>query len=375
MNLAVASPAASVYSETFIRMQMERLNCTFRIHGIPVAEETVPGGPIAPLRSWRGLVETAYWCGLKRETTWQGPQAAELKRRLRRHRIDVVLANYGSAATRILPVCRALSVPLVAHFHGVDAHRHDVVRRLGDAYRTLGRDAAAIVAVSTKMKRALLDVGIPEAKIRLVRYGVDHGRFAPRSGWPRQPIFFGVGRLVDKKAPYLTLAAFAEVHRRHPEAKLVLAGDGALLEVTANLARALGVEGAVSLVGVLEPEEVSEWMQKALAFVQHSITPLRGPSAGDSEGTPVAVLESMMSGLPVVSTRHAGIEEVVDDGRTGLLVDERDTHGMARAMTRLVEERGLAERMSEAARERALAHYTAERYIGDLRGILEAAAR
>jgi glycosyltransferase involved in cell wall biosynthesis len=221
------------------------------------------------------------------------------------------------------------------------------------------------------MVSALKEIGIPGNRIHLTRYGVDANRFREKVHFPSDPIFFGVGRFVDKKAPYLTLLAFNEVRRQHPQARLVLGGDGALMETTRNLCAALGLTDAVEFPGVLKPDEVAAWMQRATAYVQHSISPVHGPAKGDCEGTPVAILEALVSGLPVVSTRHAGIEEVVEDGVTGFLVRERDVAGMARAMCALAVSPELARRLGAAGRLRAVEQYTAARYVDSLRRILE----
>ena len=373
MNLCVASPIESAYSETFIHMQFERLPCVLRIHGGPVASETIPGGPIALGKSPAGLLDLLWALGstANRQTTLQ---TREMQRRLRRRRVDVVLANYGRTGVALLPLCRELSIPLVVHFHGYDAHMESEIARLGDGYRRLGRECAQVIAVSERMRSALVGLGIPADKITLIRCGVDPERFEPCDAVPAEPLFFGVGRFVDKKAPYLTLLAFDRVRRRHPEARLVLAGDGPLLDATHNLVEALGLAGAVEFPGILSPDEVGRWMRRASAFVQHSVTPRMGPSAGDSEGTPVAMLEAMMTGLPVIGTRHAGIGEVIEHGVTGLLADERDVEGMAAAMARVIESPAEAGRMGAAGRRHALAHHTSSRYVQQLRNVLESAA-
>lgn len=126
----------------------------------------------------------------------------------------------------------------------------------------------------------------------------------------------------------------------------------------------------VAFPGALPHEAVVSYMREATAYVQHSLEPLVGPAAGDREGTPVAVLEAMMSGLPVISTRHAGIGEVIEHGRTGLLVDERDVDGMAEAMVKVGASREYAASLGEAARAEALAKYTADHYINSLKHVL-----
>ena len=373
MKLAIATPYPPAYSETFIRMQLERLPNVLTMHGQPVARETSPGGPINPLKSPIGLLDTLYWCGL-RGKRWEGPQSAELKRRLKHASADVLLANFGFGGVALMPLCRELKLPLVVHFHGQDAHRHDVLEANAKAYKELGRSCHAVIAVSHVMQEALIRLGFPPSKIRLVRYGIDPELFAPRNEPASAPIFFGAGRFVDKKAPYLTVLAFAEVRKRCADARLLLAGDGPLREATQNLASELGLGESVEFLGIQTPEQIAQHMRRARAFVQHSITPKTGPSAGDSEGTPVVVLEAMMSGVPVIGTRHAGIGEVVRHESTGLLVAERDTRGMAQAMVRLAEDASWAQLLGRRAREDALEHYTASQYLAALTAIVREAS-
>jgi glycosyltransferase involved in cell wall biosynthesis len=108
-------------------------------------------------------------------------------------------------------------------------------------------------------------------------------------------------------------------------------------------------------------------MRQARAFVQHSVQ----TSYGDSEGTPVGILEGGAAGLPVVATRHAGIQDVIIDGETGLLVDEGDVDSMAESMIRLGENPVLAAELGKAARKRICAEFSMEKSIDNLWGIIE----
>ncbi len=370
MKLAISSLSTARYSETFISMQMERLPHVIALSGSPVANHTEPFGPIAPLKSLRGCLETAWSFGVAGKG-WSGPQTAEVIRRLGKAEVNVVLANYGVSGASLLPACRRLGIPLVTHFHGYDAHQKNLLSRHAEEYQALAAEGAAFIAVSHGMISALVALGFPEQKIHLLRYGINPDRFVQKSAFPEVPLFFGVGRFTDKKAPYLTLMAFAKARERLPGARLVLAGTGGLLEVTHNLALVLGLGESVQFPGVISPEQVAAYLQQATAFVQHSIEPRFGPDAGDREGTPVAVLEAMMTGTPVIGTRHAGIGEVVENGKGGFLVEERDVDAMADAMVEIGSSSELALRLGQTARERAIESYSADQYINGLREILE----
>lgn len=110
-------------------------------------------------------------------------------------------------------------------------------------------------------------------------------------------------------------------------------------------------------------------MEHAGAFVQHSVT----AAGGDFEGTPVAVLESQATALPVIATRHAGIPGVVIHNETGLLWEERDVEAMTNNMLCIIEENGLAKRMGEAGRKRVKENFTMERHLGIITKAIEEA--
>jgi glycosyltransferase involved in cell wall biosynthesis len=144
-------------------------------------------------------------------------------------------------------------------------------------------------------------------------------------------------------------------------------GDGPLLDDCKKLAEQLGVSDAVAFLGGQPPEVVQQELRSSRCFVQHSVE----SSNGDCEGTPVSILEAGATGLPSVSTRHAGITDVVIEGETGFLVNERDVDAMAHHILRLVEEPILAKRMGMAAREQILKHFSKEERLGNLWRIIE----
>lgn len=161
--------------------------------------------------------------------------------------------------------------------------------------------------------------------------------------------------------------AFREAVEAFPDARLTMIGDGILLEACQQLARALRIEQTVAFLGARPHREVAAAMQQARAFVQHSMR----CSNGDSEGTSLGILEAGAAGLPVVTTRHAGIQEVVIHGETGFLVDEGDVDTMAQQMITLARDPSLAATMGRRAREYACAHFSMEKSIGTLWRILE----
>jgi glycosyltransferase involved in cell wall biosynthesis len=181
--------------------------------------------------------------------------------------------------------------------------------------------------------------------------------------------FLAVGRFTDIKAPYATLLAFKQVLDKCPQTKLIMVGAGDLLECCKGLAKIWGIESNITFTGAMRHEELLSLFATACCLVQHSVT----PSYGDAEGTPVAILEAGAAGLPVVSTRHAGIADAVIHGQTGFLVAEGDVAGMAEHMCTLLENKALCRKLGENARAHIRANYNIKQHIACLQNLIDAA--
>jgi glycosyltransferase involved in cell wall biosynthesis len=156
--------------------------------------------------------------------------------------------------------------------------------------------------------------------------------------------------MVPKKAPILTLDAFRQAAASNPSLGLDYVGSGLLLQDAIRFVGEFGMQKAVTLHGGKPHSFVQRLMENGDIFVQHSIT---DPDDGDEEGLPVAILEAMASGLPVVATRHAGIPEAVEDGVTGFLVEEGDIQSMKDKILLLAQDCKLRHAMGAAGWDRA----------------------
>ena len=359
-RLLIVLPSLPGPSETFLRAHIERLPASVTVvhGGTPhLGDESLISSSLLA-RAWR-LARRRL---LGRD--YQADVTAAYSEAIRRVRPVAVLAEYGEMAAGVL----AAGVPLIAHFHGYDASQTDLLRQLEVPYRLLFRDAAAVIAVSQAMRDKLLSLGAPPERTHWNPYGVDAAQFTGADPGASAPVFIAVGRFTPKKAPHLTIKAFAQVHRQHPEARLRMIGFGPLMDPCQALARELGLESAVTFLGACPPELVAKEMRRARCFVQHSVV---APD-GDSEGTPVSVMEAGATGLPVVATRHAGIPDVVLDGATGFLVEEGDVDGMARQMLRLACTPALAAEMGAAARQRVSMEFSQSGSLAGLWAIIAA---
>jgi glycosyltransferase involved in cell wall biosynthesis len=367
-RIAIATPARNAWSETFIAAHLERLHEVVLV----LSDGSLPyTANDRPLLQTNGLL--AKLSDIYRRKAQHVDQRTLLRERiteqLRKDRVDVLLAEYGPTGSELLDSSAQASVPLVVHFHGFDAYSKEPLEGFA-GYRELLSGAAAIVVVSRHMEQQLLALGAPRERLHLIHYGIDVERFTPGTPAAHPPHFLSVGRFVDKKAPLITLLAFREVWQQRAQARLTMVGTGVLWESVRQLTVALGLESVVKLTGVLTPDQVAEHMRASRAFVQHSVV----PGSNDHEGTPLAVLEAMASGLPVVSTRHAGIPDVVLHGLSGLLSGEYDIHAMADHMLQLTDDPALASGMGQEGRTYAVKHHRVQERIGALQQVLEQVA-
>ena len=156
----------------------------------------------------------------------------------------------------------------------------------------------------------------------------------------------------------------------HSDSKLVLIGDGPFKLFCEDLVKSLGMTARVEFTGPLGHEEVHRHLASSLCFVQHS----RIAESGDMEGTPLSILEAQAAGIPVVSTNHAGIPDVVLNNETGYLVEENDIDGMAIAMGKILSDRPKTIALGQAAKLRCKEHFTLKRHIDSLQDVLKRAS-
>ena len=373
-NILIISPTKIGLTETFIRAHIERLgaNVTY-IYGFFHKYATEDDVPLRDLYekspSFKDKIKGflpyhIYFRILQKERKAQSDEAL-IKRFIKDKDIDIVLAEYGTAGSFITPICQSLEIPLLVHFHGFDAARYKTLETFNDGYKAMFGYASKIIVVSKAMKQALINRGCLEEKIVLNTYGPHPDYFKVTPDYSSNHII-GVGRHTYKKAPYLTILAFKKVLEKYPDLKLTLIGTGELYEVCKHMIEALDLKDSISIPGGLPRDEIIPYLEKSCLFIQHSLV----AGDGDSEGTPVGIIEAMAAGLPVVSTFHAGIPDVVVNEETGLLVSEGDINAMAEGIIDLVADRERAKQYGECSRLRIERDFNMEKHIEKLNGIL-----
>lgn len=359
INLAIVSPRQTATTETFIQAHRNiPATRVFFFYG-GIENTHLDGyGPLLDLSLGNRLRKKI---GNPLSKFNFSPAQEAVAESLLTNKIDGILAEYGMTGAKIMPIAKALNIPLIVHFHGFDATMHSIISELKPKYLEMFGVAAKIIAVSKVMKEKLIGLGCPEEKILVNTYGANPLFFENKPTYEENH-FVGLGRFVDKKAPYYTILAFQKVLEKYPGSQLTLAGDGNLFDACKNLVRYFKLGSNISLPGIISPNDFMELLGKCRAFVQHSIT----PGSGDMEGTPLSVLEASAAAVPVISTYHAGIPDVVVHQKTGLLSQEHDVEAMAANMCLLIENPDLAKEMGQKARERIMEKFTMERHLNEL---------
>lgn len=226
-------------------------------------------------------------------------------------------------------------------------------------YRRASRAAGALVAVSDDVARTI-DAELRPAAGRLVTIpnGVDVERYATEAdrsvraeiGVPEAaPMLICVAKMLEQKGHRYLVEALAAASGDHEPMHVALLGDGPLRDEIASRARAAGVADRLHLLGTRS--DVPRLLRAADVFVLPSLW----------EGLPMALLEAMAAGLPVIATSVSGTRQVVEDGRTGMLVAPGDSAELARAMSRLAGDATLRARLGAAGRDHVRAEFSVDR--------------
>jgi glycosyltransferase involved in cell wall biosynthesis len=257
-------------------------------------------------------------------------------------------ASFWRKALFIVPA-RLLGVPYVLHMHGGDFASF-YTRRCGPVARAflryLYRHAEVVVALSDEWRDALVEA-IPGIRVVVVPNPIEVPAWqAGLEGDPPTVLYLGVVK--ETKGVFDLLRAWPAVLARHPRARLVLAGSGDR-DAAHAMAKELGIADSLQMPGWTSGEAKSALLRGATVFVLPS----------HFEALPMAVLEAMAAGLPVVATRVGGIPDAIEDGRDGVLVAPHDPAALAAALDGLLADAPRRARLAVAARRRATETFSA----------------
>jgi len=277
---------------------------------------------------------------------------------------DIIHCQFGDLGFRGLllrDLMRVRSQPtdspaqLVMMFRGFDISAK-LKSENDDIYGALFQKADFFLTNCDFFRQRLLALGCPPDKINVHYSGLDCDKyvFSPRQLAPRETIrIASTGRLVEKKGLAYSVRAIAQVTKHYPNIRFDIMGDGPLRAELEALIDSLNVSDTVHLLGWQNEAEIINVLSQAHLFVAPSVT-----AANGNQDAPINVLkEAMALGLPVVSTTHGGIPELVEDGISGFLVPERDADAIAQALIKLIENPQQWPEMGKAGRAYVKQHY------------------
>ncbi|WP_066071841.1 glycosyltransferase [Neobacillus soli] len=268
---------------------------------------------------------------------------------IEKREISLLHAHHGQLGVLFLPFKEETNLPLVTSIRGRDATLANQPIGYLEHMKLLFNQGECFFPVCQYLADRIREWGCPSEKIKVLYGGVDLGQFTYRtpqnSGSKR---ILSMGRLVEKKGHHILMQAFQKIKDNFPDATLTIIGKGPLEDYLKDLANQLQLGDSFRLLNQLPKNKVREQMTNADLFCAASLE----ASNGDVEGIPNTLKEAMATGVPVISTNHAGIPELITHKQDGLLVQENNVDELADALGFMLTNRALWETFSAAARKK-----------------------
>jgi colanic acid/amylovoran biosynthesis glycosyltransferase len=224
---------------------------------------------------------------------------------------------------------------IITTFYGYDMSAF-ISDNSASIYKNLFLEGDLFLPICDYFKRKLISIGCDEKSIIIHRIGIDFKKFilSERKIRSKEPIqILTIARLVEKKGHKYAIKAINKILQKHNNIQYIIAGDGPLGDELESLVSEFGIENYIKFLGPINQNECLKLYQEANIFILPSVT----SDNEDQEGTPVVLMEAQAMGLPVISTFHSGIPEVVVEGKSGFLVPEKDVDALAEKLEGLIE--------------------------------------
>lgn len=260
-------------------------------------------------------------------------------------------------------------LPVVITSHGTDLFLLDRIGVARPLARRVFARAAQVTVISTPLVPRVTALGVPVDRVTVVPMPLDAATFTAGDGARDPDMLLFVGRLIERKGAEFAVRAVAELRQQGHKLRLLVVGDGPERPALERLAGEIGVRANVAFAGVLPPAEVAPLYRRASALLFPAVTDWKG----EQEGFGMVLVEAMRSGLPIVATRSGGIPDVIADGRTGLLVPERDAGAIAAAVARLRGQPDEARRLAAAAQADVASRFAPEHIARVFDGVYQRA--
>ncbi|SHL55912.1 Glycosyltransferase involved in cell wall bisynthesis [Roseovarius marisflavi] len=275
-------------------------------------------------------------------------EAAVLADHLRRRGITHLHNHIAKSSCTVAMLMSEMSgIPFSFTLHGPDIFFEPYRWRLDEKIAR----ARFVACISDFCRSQAMAFSAPKhwAKLHIVHCGVDPARYdAAAPDAPAHLLF--VGRLAAVKGVPVLFAALSDLLPAHPDLHLTLVGDGPERGDLERVAQAMGLAAHLTFAGYRSQSEVAGLLAQSTALVLPSF----------AEGVPVVLMEAMAARLPVITTRIAGVPELVEHGKSGFVVAPGDEGALSAALALILDDADLRRAMGEAGRARVLAEFTSD---------------
>jgi glycosyltransferase involved in cell wall biosynthesis len=294
-------------------------------------------------------------------------KAVYFAERLQAYAIEHIHAHFAHNRAAVAMIAARLT-GITYSFTG---HSQDIV--IGVPMFAAKVRTARFIAVSSELMRRKLEDRFPDmdpCKVHVIRTGVDLNRFRPPAGRPVRdvPQILCVARLARVKGIDVLIDACDILSCRGLTFQCMIAGDGELRHELTRRILTRGLADRVHILGHLTDDELLTLYERATVFALPCLT----ERPGVYDGLPVVLIEAMAMGLPTVSTRLSAIPELIEDGVSGLLVEEKDANGLADRLERLLLDKEMRQRLALAARAKVVREYDLSETVGKLIALFNA---
>ena len=248
--------------------------------------------------------------------------------------VSLLHVHFGTRGVKSIGLKKKLNVPMICSFYGFDAFKTPRKAKYQKAYRKLFNVADRVLVLGPYMKNELIKLGCPKGKIMIQHLGIDTQqiKFIKRNLDRTKPIRFLIAaRFVEKKGLDVAIKAFALI-KKDFNFIVELIGDGELKENLVNLIKTHNLENNFILHGF---KPYNYFIERTYACDIYVLASKTTPE-NDKEGTPMSLVDAMAAGMPVVSTRHSDIPEIVIEGYNGFLAEENDVEDFANCLRRIL---------------------------------------
>jgi len=323
-----------------------------------------------PRFSWWWLVNGLRYRLTNRDEFFE--HMSYFKHILKKSRARLIHAHFGPAGVDMLLLKRTLNLPMVTTFYGFDMSNLPKVEKWANSYEKLFAEGDLFLVEGNNMKNGLIELGCPQEKIRIQHIGIDVTKFPfkarrLKNDEDKITLLF-CGRFTEKKGLIYALKAVKAAAEKCPAIEFRVIGDGELKTELLDFIDKNEMSRYVTFLGYQPHSVYAREIQKAHILIQPSVTAANGDSEG---GAPTVLLEAQACGLPVLSTYHADIPEVVKDGKSGFLLPERDSTALADKLIYLIENPQLWPDMGKAGRRHVEKNHNIRKEIEKLESLYD----